>query len=486
MLSYSFSENNIPMYEQLYNLIKRDIMSGVLAADTKLPSKRSFARQLSVSVITIENAYNQLMSEGFIYSLPKKGFYVSKIFENVDRSEYMNMSPLYKANTKNSTAIDKDFDINNAYFADFSSNATDPASFPFVTWSKLNRRILLDYQDYLMKNSPSNGIAELRNAIADYLKAFRGINVNPANIIIGAGTETMYSILIQLLGHDLIYATEDPGYDKIAKILTTNGVESARIPMDEYGIIINSLINKQVNIIHTTPSHHFPTGITMPVKRRYELLDWAGSKHLSVGKSLSKDEIRYIIEDDYDSEFRLAGRPVPSLFSIDNNEKIIYMNTFTKSLASTIRISYMVLPSHLMDIYNNRLSFYSCTVSTFEQLTLAHFISEGYYEKHINRMRNSSKKKRDLLLSCIRNSKHGDKAEIYEEESGLHFMLKLKLNGSDKDFQMELKNQGINISPISEHSFMINYSSIPMNKIEEAVNRIDHVIDGFYKTKRQD
>ena len=486
MLSYSFSDNKVSMYEQLYNFIKEDILSGTLKPDTRLPSKRSFAEQLSVSVITVENAYNQLMSEGFIYSLPKKGFYVSKIFELSDSDDFMNQlnNPVVTAPALGKNRLSSSTE-QDTYYADFASNATDPATFPFATWAKLSRRILLDNQDYLMKNSPSNGIVELRNAISDYLLAFRGMKASPDNIIIGAGTETMYNILIQLLGHELIYASENPGYEKIANILTSNGVKNVRIPMDEDGIIISILEDENVNIIHTTPSHHFPTGITMPVKRRYELLGWANSLN-NLSDSNESDtghdkrgNLRYVIEDDYDSEFRLSGRPIPSLFSIDNSEKIIYMNTFTKSLASTIRISYMVLPSHLMEMYYKKLSFYSCTVSTFEQLTLAHFISEGYYEKHINRMRTTSRKKRDLLLSCIKESRLGAAATINEEESGLHFILNLKMKGSEKDFLEKLKKQGINISPVSKNSYMINYSSVPMDRIREAVRRINNVFYGL-------
>ena len=473
MLSYSFKDNKSPIYEQLYNYIKKDIMSGELPANTRLPSKRSFAGQLSVSVITVENAYNQLMSEGFIYSLPKKGFYVNDIFSigmtsSADKSSYKE-SIINRAKRKEKAIYSKASDmhyVNQSLFADFDSNSADPASFPFSTWAKLTRRILSDDQNYLMQNSPSNGLIELRYAIADYLEDFRGMKVNPDNIIVGAGTEIMYNILIQLLGQSKVYASEIPGYDKIDRILKANSVKSERITLDEYGIIPEQLNEKLVNIIHITPSHHFPTGITMPIKRRYEILEWANN-------GLHNSIDRYIIEDDYDSEFRLSGLPIPSLYSIDNNERVIYMNTFTKSLASTIRISYMILPDHLMVRYNEMLSFYACTVSTFEQLTLAHFIADGYYEKHINRMRSSSRRKRDLLLRCIRESRLGDIAAINEEESGLHFILKLNLKRSEKTFLDKSKKQGINLSTVSKNSYMINYSSIPIDKIEEAVKRLN-------------
>ena len=463
MLSYTFDDKSKkPLYEQLYEFIRNDILNGTIRPDEALPSKRSFAGQLSISVITVENAYNQLLSEGFIYSLPRKGFYASEIFD--DSTMVSGTGRKYTPDISSSHIPPLQ---EKSFFADFASNATDPESFPFSIWAKLTRRILSDDQSYLMKNSPSNGIKELRQAIADYLLAFRGMNVNADNIIIGAGTETMYNIMIQLLGHDLIYACEDPGYDKIQKILISNGVRNVRIPLDENGIEVEKLEENLVDIIHVTPSHHFPTGITMPIKRRYELLSWANTPNTTS---------RFIIEDDYDSEFRLSGLPVPPLYSIDSGESVIYMNTFTKSLASTIRISYMILPNRLMELYKKQLSFYSCTVSTFEQLTLARFISEGHYEKHINRMRTAYRKKRDLLLKSIDESSLAGISEVCEEQSGLHFILKLKLNMRTEEFTEKCRQVEVNITSVEDKSFMINYSSVPTERIPEAIKRISNLI----------
>ena len=458
MLTYTLSESSkLSLYEQLYNCIKQDILSGTISANEKLPSKRNLAKQLSISVMTIENSYNQLLSEGFIYSLPRKGFYASDIGE---------MFSGYEAPAGFTRDINLERDNignrDNKDFIDFASSATDPATFPFATWAKLTRRILSDDQELLMKNPPSNGLAELRIAIANYLREFRGINVSPDNIIIGAGTENIYSILIQLLGHDRIYGVENPGYEKIGLTLDSNAVKCIRIDMDESGIKPELLEQNQVDIIHITPSHHFPTGITMPVKRRYELMNWA-----------VRSDTRYIIEDDYDSEFRLSGRPIPSLYSIDTHEKVIYMNTFTKSLASTIRISYMILPDHLMNEYNQKLSFYASNVPNFEQLVLAKFISEGYYEKHINRMRNISRKKRDLILECIKNGPLAAISEISEEKSGLHFILRVKHNMSEESLRKSCAEHLIHINSVGKDSYMINYSSIPLDKIEVAIKRLE-------------
>ena len=472
MLTYSFTGITDNLYEHLYKCIRNDIVSGVLPADYKLPSKRSFAKNLSVSTITVENAYNQLISEGFIYSLPRKGFYVSNIFTSEERA--IRPQAITTQSVKSSRSLAEPAKTSHhaaesrSYIADFSSNNTDSETFPFTTWAKLTRRILSDSRDKLMTNSPSNGTMELRNAIADHLRDFRGIYASPENIIIGAGTEYLYTILLQLLGSKKIYAIEKPGYKKLSMILNTVGIKSVDIPVDAEGLCVDILSSNKADIVHVTPSHHFPTGITMPIKRRYELLKWASDN-------------RYIIEDDYDSEFRLTGRPIPPLFSIDNSH-VIYMNTFTKSLTSTIRISYMVLPEALAAQYRERLSFYSCTVSNFEQLTLAAFISEGYFEKHINRMRTTYRRKRDYILDAIKKSPLDSISEIKEEDAGLHFIINLKTDLSDEEVTARLREHGINLLPLSyygaktTHSFLINYSSIRMDDINTVINILSEAL----------
>ncbi len=475
MLTYSFTGITDNLYEHLYKCIRDDVLSGSLPADYKLPSKRSFAKNLSVSTITVENAYNQLMSEGFIYSLPRKGFYVSEIFPGEYPAPETESSDETTHKPLSSFPSDSDYDVtghSTSYRVDFSSNNTSPDSFPFTTWAKLTRRILSDSRDKLMTNSPSNGTLELRLAIAEYLKEFRGIYTSPDNIIVGAGTEYLYTILLQLLGGGMTYAIEKPGYRKLSMILDTVGIKSVDIPVDDKGLNVDILRRSNADIVHVTPSHHFPTGITMPVKRRYELLKWAQEA----------DTPRYIIEDDYDSEFRLTGRPIPPLFGMDSSH-VIYMNTFTKSLTSTIRISYMVLPDELAARYRERLSFYSCTVSNFEQLTLAAFISEGYFEKHINRMRTAYRRKRDCILDAIKKSPLDSVSEIKEEDAGLHFIINLKTELADNEVTDRLRKAGINLLPLSyygsetTHSFLINYSSVPMDDINNIIESISEELN---------
>lgn len=461
MLTYTFTDRGSDsLYEHLYKCIKNDILEGKLKAGEKLPSKRSLSKNLGISIITIENAYAQLMSEGFIYSLPKKGFYVTTFKEAPITQE-----PVRHTDTLTLPKADTE------YFADFSSNQTPPKYFPFSIWSKLMRESLNEKQDVLLTNPPCGGSMALRQAISEHLLEFRGLKAEPEQIIIGAGTEYLYGLLIQLLGMDKTYAVENPGYKKIRMIYDSHCVNCQAISMDKEGVLPSELEEKNINVIHISPSHHFPTGIVMPVSRRYELLSWA-----------SKDPDRYIIEDDYDSEFRLSGQPIPTLQSIDVLEKVIYINTFTKTLASTIRISYMVLPKHLAAAFYENLSFYSCTVSTFEQYTLAKFIKDGYFEKHINRMRTYYHTKKDQLISYIKNSHLAKDVTISKEEAGLHFLMKVNCKVKEQEFLARTHHAGIKLLPLSaycmgetsheDHTYVINYSSVPDEHMEEAITII--------------
>ena len=462
MLTYSFdNKGKDSLYEFLYKSIRDDIVSGKLKTDEKLPSKRALAEHLSISTITKENAYNQLVAEGYIYSKPKSGFYVSAIISPaVQGSAVKN---IYPAETDGADAV--------SYTADFSNNLASQESFPFVTWTKLMRQTMSDKREKLTLNSPSVGVRELRCAISDYLFQFRGMTADPDCIVIGAGTEYLYSLIIQLLGRDKKYALEDPGYRKIAQIYKANNVAFDYIPLDENGVDTTALKESMADVLHISPSHHFPTGIVTPVSRRYELLSW-----------VSEAEGRYIIEDDYDSEFRFSGRPIPSLQSIDTLDKVIYINTFSKSLTSTIRISYMVLPKELMARYRKELSFYSCTVSNFEQYTLASFIQQGYFEKHINRMRNYYRAQRDKVMTSIKNHPYYDKVSIKEEDSGLHFLMSIETDLSDDELTEKARGRGVNLSCLSryyhnrdtapEHTLIINYSGLDKDKIDEAVERL--------------
>lgn len=465
MITYTFTNTGSDsLYEYLYKCIKNDILQGNIRAGEKLPSKRTFAKNLGISVITVENAYEQLIAEGYIYSIPKKGFYVTDLKKEVETEK--------KTVTKEMVPITGG---ESGYFADFTSNQTQSELFPFTVWTRMIREVLGENQIQLMTNPPCGGIYPLREAIAKYLKEFRGMTVLPEQIIIGAGTEYLYGLLIQLLGTDKIYAVENPGYRKIAKIYRSWKVACEYIDMDEEGVQIGELQRKRVDILHISPSHHYPTGIVMPVSRRYELLGWA-----------SKSSRHYIIEDDYDSELRLGGQPIPTMQSIDVSDRVIYMNTFTKTLASTVRISYMILPPPLLEQFYERLSFYSCSVSNFEQYTLGKFIEEGFFEKHINRLRNHYHKKRDILLGAIRESRLGDLVHISGEEAGVHFLMEIQTEKEEEEFLTCAQTQGIRLSPLSAHYhnreterknvYVMNYSSVQMEDTQEIVRRLERCV----------
>ncbi len=460
MLTYNFTDmGSEPMYEYLYNCIKKDILRGNLLAGEKLPSKRNFARNHGISVITVENAYGQLMAEGYIYSLPKKGFYVSdlremKIQENVKKKEAVTVNIPKKS-----------------YLADFSSNQTDIEVFPFTIWTKAMREIMSGNQEQLMTNSPCAGIWELRQSIVNYLQDFRGMSVKAEQIIVGAGTEYLYGLLVQLLGRDITYGIENPGYHKIAKIFQKMNADYCYVNLDKEGVTIEELEEKDVDIIHISPSHHFPTGIVMPISRRYELLGWA-----------SRKEGRYIIEDDYDSELRLTGKPIPTLQSIDVSDQVIYINTFTKTLSSTVRISYMILPEPLVRKFYDNLSFYSCTVSNFEQYTLAKFMKNGSFEKHLNRLRNYYQGKRDRIMEVFCRKPLGDRISITEEDAGVHFLMKIDSSKEENELVDHALSRGIKLVPISKYYFgqenhyhntyVMNYSSIKMDRLEEIAQKL--------------
>jgi GntR family transcriptional regulator/MocR family aminotransferase len=465
MLTYDIeNRGNMAIYIYLYKCIKFDIEKGLIRSNEKLPSKRNLAEHLKISVMTVQNAYEQLLSEGYIYSREKSGYYASDL-EGI----------VVPTTCENKLAEDKVEKIPE-YFVDFCENSINIDSFPFSIWSKQIRDVLSERDSDLLCKIPSAGVLKLRKAIADFLYHFRGMSVCSEQIIIGAGTEYLYSLLTKLLGKNKIYAVEDPGYKRISEIYAGENKSCRHIRLDKNGISIDELSKSDANVVHISPSHHFPTGIVMPIKRRQELLRWA-----------NEDVNRYIIEDDYDSEFRFTGKAVPTLQSIDAHKKVIYINTFSKTISPAIRISYMVLPYNLIKKYKEELSFYSCTVSSFEQYTLAKFIENGYFERYINRMRKSYKIKRDFMIKAIKSSSLGNKVEILEEDSGLHFIIKIETDMSDEEIVYAAKVNGINLSCLSQYCYMqdnvekskviINYSGIDTQKIEAAVDILESIIN---------
>ena len=454
MITYELKKApGVPLYEALYRCIRGDILSGKLKPGEKLPSKRALAQNLEVSKITVETAYNQLLSEGYLRSEEKVGYFV----ETVERPAAPKEGPKALSTAQKQR-----------WLLDLTANGTE--QFPFSVWMKLQREVMLDYGQTLLLPIPNRGVTELRQAIAHHLADFRGMRVDPENILIGAGTDFLYNLLMQLLGREKIYAVEEPGYGKIRKIYAAGGVTCVSAPMDELGVIPEELQN--ADVLHFSPSHHFPTGLVTPVNRRMELLNWAGNS-------------RWIIEDDYDSEFRFDAHPMPATQALDRAGRVIYMNTFSKSLAPSIRISYMVLPTNLMREFQSRLGFYSCTVPSFEQYTLARFLSRGYFEKHINRMRKLYKSRRNLVISFLNRCSFAEKLTILEQDAGLHFLLKVDTALTDRELTERLARAGIRVQALSEfyhdagddrRCLVINYSGIREEALEQALNAVNEIM----------
>jgi len=454
MLTYELKKSpGVPLYEALYRCIREDILTGKLQPGEKLPSKRALAQNLEVSKITVEAAYNQLLSEGYIRAREKVGYFVEQVERHAQpQAEQLPKDPAPKRE----------------YLLDLTSNGTE--HFPFSVWSKLQREVMLDYGEKLLAPLPNQGIPELRRAISDHLAAFRGMRVDPENILIGAGTDFLYNLLIQLLGRDKIYAVEEPGYGKIRKIYAAGGVECVSAPMDSRGVIPESL--QKADVLHCSPSHHFPSGLVTPVSRRMELLHWA-------------KQGKWIIEDDYDSEFRFDAHPMPAMQALDGAGRVIYMNTFSKTLAPSIRISYMVLPAWLMAEFRRRLGFYSCTVPSFEQYTLARFLSRGHFEKHINRMRKFYRQRRNTVVSLLETCAFAGSLQILEQDAGLHFLLKVQTDLSDRELTAALDRAGIRIRALSEyyhdssrnlHCLVVNYSGIKEEELKRALESLKNIM----------
>lgn len=451
MLTYELNKApGMPLYEALYRCLRKSILTGEVAPGEKLPSKRALAAHLEVSKITVEAAYNQLLAEGYIRSCEKVGYYVEPV-------AHLQQIPQAQFSEKEESKT---------WHLDLTANG--PAHFPFSVWNRLQREVMQDYGHRLLQPPPYQGYLGLRQSVAKHLAQFRGMQVDPDNIILGAGTDFLYNLLIQLLGRDRVYGTEEPGYDKIRKIYSAGGVRCVDVPMDNQGVIVEKLTG--VDVLHISPSHHFPTGQITTMSRRTDLLKWA------------RENDSYIIEDDYDSEFRFHAHPMPAMQAMDGDSCVIYMNTFSKTLAPSIRISYMVLPTALSKVFRERLGFYSCTVSAFDQYTLERFLSRGYFEKHINRMRRFYKTRRDRVMDVLKSCAWSKNAVICEEDAGLHFLLKVDSDFSDQKLISRFAKSGIHVRtlgsyfngavpPQKEKTLIINYSGLN----EEELHRLSAV-----------
>lgn len=431
MLSLPFTPSGKePLYQQLYRTIREEIQSGRLQTGAKLPSKRQLAQELKLSVVTVEGAYSQLVAEGYIQSQDRRGFFVLPVQVNGGQSTPQSFSQSIEALPHSSQS----------YPYDFATSGGDAASFPFATWAKLSREVLSTGSQSLLSAAHPQGIPELREAIVKHIYQFRGIQVSPEQVIVGAGSEFLSTLLVQLLGPEGGYALEDPGYAKIARIFQASGAQVHPVPLDRHGLRVDKLEESGARIVHVTPSHHFPLGIVMPVTRRWELLDWA-----------ARGEERYIIEDDYDSEFRFSGKPIPALQSLDRKGHVIYLNTFAKSLAPSLRISYMVLPPKLLERYRRELLFYSSTVPSFEQHTLALFMERGHMERHIARTRNRYQLRCAAMTEAAKAAGLGDICAFSASNAGLHLLMTVRSKLPQQELTRLALEAGVKLYPLDSY-----------------------------------
>ena len=344
-------QNPHSAYLQLYHQLRADIVGGVYPNGHKLPSKRVLAEQAGVSVITVEHAYAILCDEGYLEARERSGYFVS-----YSAADCFPVAESTSVREKPETR-----------------ELTD--EFPFSVLAKTMRRVLSDYGERILVKSPNNGCVELRRAISAYLARCRGINVSSAQIIIGSGAEYLYGLIVQLLGRERIFALENPSYEKIRRVYLANGVECDMLRLGADGIRTSELMRTKASVLHVTPFHSFPSGVTASAGKRSEYIRWA------------KERGGYIIEDDFDSEFTLSSKAEDTLFSLEPQRSVLYLNTFTKTVAPSMRLGYMVLPVSLVEAFEKAVGFYSCTVPVFEQYVLAELLDNGDFERHINRVR---------------------------------------------------------------------------------------------------
>lgn len=427
MLHYDVAQRgDLTLYEFVYRSIRDDIVSGTLDPGDRLPSKRAFAQRLGVSLVTVESAYGQLVAEGYCTARPRSGYYVNALPGKVSFSRHRHVAHERQAETR--------------VLYDFSKPTADVAMVSRV-WGKAMRGTLASEPDEeLYGPQPAKGTHRLRQAISERLRQTRGIDADPECIVVGAGAQILDVALAQLLRPSGAIALEDPGYPRLQRIYSSLGLAVCPVALDGEGIDMAQLRSSRARIAHVMPSHQFPTGIVTSIARRYELLGWA-----------SEHEDAYLIEDDYDATFRMSGRPIASLASIDVEGRVIYTNTFSKSLGPAIRAAFMVLPEALADRWDAAAGFYSNTVSAVDQVALARMLESGDYERHVNRYRKAQREVRDALIDELRQQGVGARMHVEQEDSGLHFVLVVE-DADESELAARALAGGVRLAPLSTYS----------------------------------
>lgn len=453
------TESKIPLYEQIYEHVKKEIQSGKISSGEKLPSTRALSKHLEISRSTVELAYEQLLSEGYVETQPCRGYFVSEL------------EGVYQMKSIQKNEVEKVEEEKNPLY-DFTPNGVDLNSFPYSVWRKLSKECLLDDRAEVFRLGHPQGEYELRRAICNYIHQARGVNCQPEQIIVGAGNDYLLMLLTTIIGQNHKVALENPSYKQAYRLFKNLAYEVCTVDMDEKGMDIQKLKESKANIAFVMPSHQYPLGIVMPVQRRMNLLSWA-----------DEEEGRFIIEDDYDSEFRYKGKPIPALQGYDHNDKVIYMGTFSKSIAPSIRMSYMVLPETLLKKYRQRSGFLSSTVSKVDQMILQKFIEEGYYERHLNKTRALYKSRHDTLLGCLKSMQ--DRCKISGENAGVHLLLDFQGRFSEKELIKRAEKEGIRVYGLSEYytrenedksgTILLGYANMSEEKIKSAVDILDKI-----------
>jgi GntR family transcriptional regulator/MocR family aminotransferase len=454
MLMFQLQRSNeTSLYQQLYQEIKEAIISGKISVGTKLPSKRKLADFLAISQTTVELAYGQLLAEGFIESRPRRGYYA----QPVEELAYLDVPQL-------EPVIQEDIH----YRFDFHSGQIDTVSFPFSTWRKLAKEVIDETnQDFLLAGHPQ-GDEALRQEIARYLFQSRGVVCGAEQIILGSGTEQLMPLLIRLLPKTLVFGFENPGYALTHNIFSHYDRKAVPLAVDQDGLSLKELEASDADVAYVTPSHQFPTGAVLSATRRSQLLNWAAAGN------------RYIIEDDYDSEFRYTSRPIPALQSMDKSGRVIYISTFSKSLMPSLRIAYMVLPKQLMRAYRETFLHYSSTVPRLEQQLVARFMKEGHFARHLNRMRKLYQKKLAKLTSSL--LLFAPAVKISGEQAGMHIVLTVETTRTETELVESAKKSGIRVSGLQSYNILekavfppqiiLGFGGLLEDEIEQAVEQL--------------
>lgn len=432
-----YRNETMPKYVRLYFCIRREIEKGNIEPDSRLPSIRQVSRELGLSSTTVENAYNQLMVEGYIYSIPQKGYYAASL----DHS-FINMEnhPVRKAITKDISEVYDDF--------------PDTEIFEFSEWKRIYSRIMKEFQHRLLMEGDPQGEAELRKSLSDYTYKARGVICSPEQIIIGSGVQTLLHVFCDITAGIVKpkVAFEEPGFVDARPVFQKRGYELQPINLDKDGINIRSLFESGAAVCYTSPSHQYPTGLVMPVQKRMELIKWADSAN------------GYILEDDYDSELRLSGRPVPSLYSLDSSGRVVYIGSFSTLIAPSLRISYMILPDSLIERYKKIIDGYRATVSTAEQLVLSEYINGGFYAKHLRKMRKKCSEKLKILIRT--GLKYGDRLKIYPSDTGTFVLVETA------EPNRNIKIPASYLTELWRGFYIFNYAYIRPDKYEEILQRM--------------